>query len=125
MPDTPSTIPRAPKEQSTTPTATATIAELRSLPVAQVDAAVAASVAAYRSGDRRDMTTALTEQVELLQALGVTLIRRAGSAQADAQILVFASLALKAFESARRTMETLGRLLPAPTPTPSGAPQPI
>lgn len=109
-PDQPNTLlalasPPAQAASGSSPTATAAlIAELGEDDVVVVEATLARVKDSCHGGDRQAIEGALIDQAVLLQALGVKLLKVAGSEGALPRIQVFTNLSLRAFEGARKSL---------------------
>lgn len=92
----------------------AIIADLQKQDIAAVEAALDGVRAAYRRGDRQVIEEALLEQAALLQALGIKLLKIAGSETVLARIQVFTNLSLRAMDQARKSLGALAGMSDAP-----------
>lgn len=92
----------------------AIIADLQKQDIAAVEAALDGVRAAYRRGDRQVIEEALLEQAALLQALGIKLLKIAGSETILARIQVFTNLSLRAMDQARKSLGALAGMSDAP-----------
>lgn len=91
------------------------IAELQKQDVAAVEAALASVREAYRRGDHSAIEEELIGQGVMLQSVGEALLRLAGSDPGFLQrVQTYTSLALRAFEQARKTLATLGSMRGGP-----------
>jgi hypothetical protein len=99
-----------------TPTPTLQLtAELLDQDVAVVEAGVAGVEDAYATGDLRTIGHALAGQAALLEALGVKFLRIAGQEPKRLQqVQVYANLAFRALDGARKALTALADLRGGP-----------
>lgn len=92
----------------------AVIAQLQNRDIAEVEVALDSVRAAYRRGDRQVIEEALLDQAALLQALGIKLLKVAGSENILARIQIFTNLSLRAMDQARKSLSVLADMRGAP-----------
>lgn len=107
------TAPPPARAPAPSPT-TALIANLQGCDVAAVEAVVVGVAQAFQRGDQSAVVERLAEQATLLTALGVKLLNVAGRESMPQVIQIYTNLALRAIDSARKTLATLNDMRGAP-----------
>jgi hypothetical protein len=102
-------------QETGTPSRVATlIAELQNEDAAAVEAGLVGVREAFRRGDHSAIEEALIGQAVLLQALGEKFLRLAGNQDSLRVVELYTALSLRAMDSARKTLSTLGTMRGGP-----------
>lgn len=112
----PAASPTLPADRPPTPTATL-LAQLQDLHPEAVEQAIVDVREAWKRGDQSFVADALIAQASVLEALASKFLHLASGKQMAKVVEIYAGLALRSFEAARKALATLAGLREKPRVT--------